>query len=807
MNTPDHQDTNSAAIEPRFPTLAATGICSLWIFILSLPMWTGKFLGAPASDQYKAGYGFRHWAAEHFKSYGEFPQWNPEIFGGLPFAGAMHGDIFYPTAWLRILLPTHTAMNLGFAVHYVLAGLFAYLFFRSLKISWVGSVVGGVAYQLTGLVASYPNPGHDGKLFVTALFPLALLGLVLCMRQRRWEGYPIFALAVGLGLLSPQSQMLYYLLVASGLFALYLTFGETTDEPLQPRLLRLGGAMGAVIIGFGIGAIQIMPFFAYLPYSPRAEGIAGGWERATSYAIPWEHVPEFFFSHFVGEITEAARSYWGGNRLKLHSEYLGLPVIAFAIFGLAGTGNKRIKLWAGAISAVFLLVALGASTPFYRLWYSVMPFMKQVRAAGMALYIPAFFLAMFAAFGVDRFLRKDGLKHAQAWMIAGGAVTVLALVGAFGALATSLATGVQSRPQLFEYPAVQIAQSAAGTIRWGAVVSGLSLMAAGAIVWAALKAHIAIRIGALLLVALVGTDLWFNARVFWNYTDAPDTLFGGDPITEQLADIAPNRVLNLRVYPPTNVSGTVLMAYNIPELLGHHENELHAFDELMGGQNTWTNLPFHGGSSLHLLDLYAVSHLIIPAGGIDSVPGYRRILTNVPTAGGQPADLFEREGPVRYARIVSGGLKIPDEGQAVATAADPRWPIDRAVVLDSTAVGIDPPELTAIPDSVEASVEVTDWRPGYMRLEISPAAPQDAFVVVSENWYFEWQATVDGQRVTPIRGNGALLTVPVTSGAREIVLSYKSAAYRTGKRITLSSLLLVVVGLVAPFAVRRKQRG
>ncbi len=804
MSAPDPKTTNSSPIEPRFPTLAATGICSLWIFILSLPMWTGKFLGAPASDQYKAGYGFRHWAAEHFKTYGEFPLWNPEIFGGLPFAGAMHGDIFYPTAWLRILLPTHTAMNLGFALHYVLAGLFAYLLFRSLKISWVGSVVGGVAYQLTGLVASYPNPGHDGKLFVTALFPLALLGLVMCMRQRRWGGYPIFALAVGLGLLSPQSQMLYYMLIASGLFALYLTFGETTDEPLQPRLLRLGGALGAVIIGFGIGAIQIMPFFEYLPYSPRAEGIAGGWERATSYAIPWEHIPELFFSHFVGEITDGGgRSYWGSNGIKLHSEYLGLPVIALAIFGLAGRGNKRIKLWAGGIAALFFLVALGASTPFYRVWYSVMPFMKQVRAAGMALYITVFFLAMFAAFGVDRFLRKDGLKHAQAWMIAGGAVALLALVGAFGGLATSLATGVQSQ----QNPAVQIALSAAGTIRWGAVVSGLSLVAAGAIVWAALKAHIEVRIGALLLVALVGTDLWLNARVFWNYTDAPDTLFGGDAITEQLAGIAPHRVLNLQVYPPTNRSGTVLMAYNIPELLGHHENELHAFDQLMGGQNFWTNLPLYGGGSFHLLDLYAVSHLIIPAGGMDSVPGYRRVLTNVLTAGGRPADLFERDVPVRYARIVPAGIKILDVAQVVATAADPRFPIDRLVVLDSTAVGIEPPGLSAIPDSVDASVEITDWRPGHMRLQISPAAPQDAFVVVGENWYFEWQATVDGRPVTPIRGNGALLTVPVTAGAREIELNYESAAYRRGKGITLASLLLVGIGFAAQSAMRRKQRG
>jgi hypothetical protein len=129
------------------------------------------------------------------------------------------------------------------------------------------------------------------------------------------------------------------------------------------------------------------------------------------------------------------------------------------------------------------------------------------------------------------------------------------------------------------------------------------------------------------------------------------------------------------------------------------------------------------------------------------------------------------------------------------------------VVLDSTAVGIEPPDLSAIPDSVEATVEIIDWRPGHMRLEISPAAPQDAFVVVSENWYFEWQATVDDRLVTPIRGNGALLTVPVTAGAREIELSYESAAYRRGKGITLASLLLVVIGVVASSAMRRKQRG
>ena len=91
MSAPDQKTTNSSPIEPRFPTLAATAICSFWIFILSLPMWTGKFLATPVSDQYTAGYGFRAWAAEQWKTTGKVPLWNPEILGGMPFvAGMMH---------------------------------------------------------------------------------------------------------------------------------------------------------------------------------------------------------------------------------------------------------------------------------------------------------------------------------------------------------------------------------------------------------------------------------------------------------------------------------------------------------------------------------------------------------------------------------------------------------------------------------------------------------------------------------------------------------------------------------------------
>ena len=90
-----------------------------------------------------------------------------------------------------------------------------------------------LAYELTGIVASLVKPGHDGKLFVSALAPLAFLALVRAVRDRHPGGYALLALVVGLGLLSPHYQMTYYLLVAAGLWTLYLAF-FAPERPSRP---------------------------------------------------------------------------------------------------------------------------------------------------------------------------------------------------------------------------------------------------------------------------------------------------------------------------------------------------------------------------------------------------------------------------------------------------------------------------------------------------------------------------------------------------------------------------------------------
>src|SRR4030095_4955180 len=163
--TTDSHET--AVVQPRRGFAWAMATYAIAALSLGWPALAGKFLVTPHSDQYIAGYAFREFAAASLRDGHGFPLWNPYLFGGMPYIAAMHGDIFYPTFLLRMILPTDVAMTWGFIIHIFLAGLFTFIFLRSLGLGFVGALVGGLAYMMSGNIAGLVSPGHDGKVFVS----------------------------------------------------------------------------------------------------------------------------------------------------------------------------------------------------------------------------------------------------------------------------------------------------------------------------------------------------------------------------------------------------------------------------------------------------------------------------------------------------------------------------------------------------------------------------------------------------------------------------------------------------------------
>ena len=119
---------------------------------------------------------------------------------------------------------------------------------------------------------------------------------------------------------------------------------------------------------------------------------------------------------------------------------------------------------------------------------------------------------------------------------------------------------------------------------------------------------------------------------------------------------------------------------------------------------------------------------------------------------------------------------------------------------------VQPAHLDSMPAPSASHAAVTEWAPGNMTVRVDPVPDRDSYLLVSENWYPNWHATVDGQAAPTLRGDQTFLSVPLPRGAREVQLRYASASYQAGKGITLASLAAVLLALGLP-AVLRRRRG
>jgi hypothetical protein len=778
-------DVPRAGFEPSRPTIWAVAILVLAVLTLAWPVLQGHLL---AGDDYQlAGWAFRRFGAEYWRQHHAIPLWNPFVMGGVPYVGGMAGDIFYPTAWLRYLLPLDVATNLTFAGHLVIAGLAMYAFLRGLGASWTAAVTGGLAYELTGIVASQISPGHDGKLFVSAMAPFLLLGLLRGIRERKTTGYAAAALTVGLALHGhPQSA--YYLLVAAGLWTLFLVFGDPAGPKGRDRWRALALTAAMVALGFGLYAIQLLPFYAYLPYSPRgAGGPSGGWEYATGYALP----PTELFSTFLPEMNGIRDTYSGTNFLKTHTEYLGPLVIILAVCGIGGPRHRRVRLALGGIGLLFLLVALGGHTPFYRAWYELMPMMKKVRAAGMAFFLPALVVSVFAGFGVDRIL--SGEVPARRILIGAGCFALFGLLGAAGGL-DGIAMAI-SQPE-----AVQIAARAAPELHTGALRLFLVAAVGGPVLFSIRTARFRGAAAAVVLFVAVTADLWSLDRKFFGFPDTAETLFGDDQITTSIRKTPlPYRVWDpkggelergLGVYP-----GSWLMGRDIPQLLGYHGQELRRFDEVLGGKNIWSNQVNVG-----MLQLFGVRYVVLQQA--EKLPGYHEVLGPVRAITGKPAILYEADTIPPYVRLMPGAVKAP-ENQIAEVVGDARFPL-LSVAIYSDSDKVSPAPLgDKSPAPATASAAVTFWEPGKMHIAIQGRDERPLYLVVAENWYKDWRATVDEAAVPVLRAQHTLLSVIIPPGAKEVTFEFRSSEYERGRLISLLSVVVVVGLFLVPVFRRR----
>jgi hypothetical protein len=792
---------------PRFATASAALVYALATLTLAWPAFAGKFLINPNSDQYLAGYAFREFAASSIRAGDGVPLWNPYLFGGMPYVAAMHGDIFYPTAVLRLVLPTDVAMTWGLIIHVFLAGLFTFLFLRAVGLGFLGALVGGLAYMLGGNVAGLVSPGHDGKLFVSALLPLSLLFLHRGIRRGRAWAWGALAVTVTLAVLSPHPQLLQYMLLASGAYALFAAFGPVETGERIPRataVRRLGLAAIAVGVGLAGGAIQFLPLIEYTPWSPRAGG--AGWDHAISYSMPPEELFNFYLPQFSGILTE----YWGRNRIHLHSEYIGASVLVIAglAFGSRGAATRRfLWFWTGVL-AVATLWALGGHTPFYRIVYAVVPGTKFFRAPSTMLYIVSFCIAVLAGLGVDRVLtRRDvSIRYLAVWLAAAAVIAVLASTGALTNVATTLAS-----PE-----AADRVEEGAGALILGAWRSLLAVAATAGALFVIRRGLVSAPVGGSALAALITLDLWSVERLYWRFSPPAAALFKSDPAVDYLKRLEqPARVVALALAPfvghirdpyisgPGDSRSTGFMIHRVRNVVGYHGNQLGRYQELTGFElGPWPERV----ANANLRRLTNLRYLYANAPQAP-LPGMRLLVGPVTNVAGNIVYLYEFQEDNPLAWVAPLAIKAPDEN-VLATVLDPRFDVRRAALFDTAAaVPVQPAPPAALPPPSDVKVRTTRYESGRISLSLDRAAPAGSTLIVSENYYPGWEATVDGRPAPIGRAQYVLIGVGLPAGARSIELTFRSPTYDRGKALSLASVAVAGLMLAGGLIVARRRRG
>ena len=779
------QDNSSAALQaPRFAFGWASLVYLVCTFTLAWPALIGKFLVNPRSDQYIAGYAFREFAASSLRAGEGFPLWNPYLFGGMPYIAAMHGDIFYPTFLLRMVLPTDVAMTWGFIIHLFLAGIFTFGFLRATGYSFLGALAGGLAYMMGGQIASYVSPGHDGKLFVSALFPLALWMLYRGMRKGRASSWGALAIIVGLAVLSPHPQLLQYMLLACGAYALFLGFAQLDGVRIARGITikRLGAALGAVIVGLAIGAVQYLPVREYVAWSPRAGGVAD-YRVATSYAWPPSELLNTYLPQFSGMLD----AYWGRNGIHLHSDYVGVVVMILAgaaFIGLrADPRRKHIVFWTAAL-IISILWSLGSATPFYRIPYAIVPGTKFFRAPATIFFVGALAIAVLACVGTERFIQSRlTRRYLLGWSIFAGLIAVLATTSGLSSFAATFA----EENQLDRLEANKGALIIGASRSLGFVVLTVALG------FAYLRQRIPARFAAVGLLALMAVDLWSIERLYWMFSPPASVIYRADSIIETVrAEREPGRVLALPIrrtsHPDAILTGDALMSHRVRSVLGYHGNQLARYNELIGWNGEDNRL-----LSPNVLRLTNTRFILTNIEELPFVPGVKRVTGPVKDPSGEDTYLYRVENDNPYSWVTPVAVKASDD-QVIATLLDPRFDPRRAALFEQSADVSAAPAVRVLPEPLPIGTSVRSYAPGKVQIDLASPAPAGASLIVSENYYPGWRATVDGKPARLGRADLTLIGVELPAGARTVELRFESPTYQSGKTITW---IAIVIGLLA----------
>lgn len=778
----------------------------LIIYVFLALLIYGPFLSPDknlmGTDWHNGGYANWVFMRDFIKEHGKLALWNIYLFSGMPTLGAFFPEILTVRFLSTFVLPVHTAHVIGFIMLLLVASMGMYFLLREFYGEDLSAFLGGLLYGFSGVLVSTTYAGHLGRLTSMALLPLYVALLKRGIDSGKLKWFILMGTVVGLSFLNGHPQMTYYgvlFLIAFFIYYNFVSGNKFTSATFYKFVLfsLIGGVVATLIYSF-----YLFPVFENLPFTAR------GAERGYEYAVSWSMPPEEILNLITPKFSGFLDGYWGRSYFKLHSEYIGVITLTFSLVGIFYKFKRDKFVRFFTIYVIFvLLYVFGGYTPFFRIYYHILPLVKKFRAPNLMFFIFDFISVVIAAGLIKEAVRGelDLKRFARSALYVLGSLLVLFLAFAvFKDPIIRMFSSILQRAKEVSNAAerIYLLEDSYSVFIGGFFIS-LFFGTMGVLLLYLIVKKKELRVTFILLALISYIDLYLVGKNFVVDTGkSVDEMYGSDQIINALKeDSGIFRVFPL-MYPRSN-DGT-LMIHKIQSIGGYTSSPPRRYQSFIGaGQSVMFN-PQNLIIRPDLLSLLDVKYVVaynfsafdttkFDAKTRAAVRMWDSYLSNFELL--KPLGQFALyKNPRNFGRVyfAQNYMVFKDSEEILNYILNAPLDSIRDVVLLEREPKISE-KVSPKSSGDSLSIEITEY--GAHRIVLNVVLPKPGFLVFSENYHPAWKCYVDGKQTEVYLANYAFRACYCPSGSHRVVMIFDSLFHKLGFACSLLGFLISFLAL------------
>jgi uncharacterized membrane protein YfhO len=588
-------------------------------------------------------------------------------------------------------------------------------------------------------------------------FPLLFALIELSIRKKTLFYAILAAGCLCIQILAGHIQLVYYTALAMSVYL--LVKGIHMRRQLEQIKMLIGIYLIIIILGPLLAAIQLIPFAETISFSPRLKST---YEATAYFSLPPKELIDLLIPNFTNNLDNSYRGWNFWNTCG----YAGLLPIIFAIISIIFRRNWY-TIFFGILAIFGIIAALGKHTPLNYIMFKFLPLYDKLHVPSRFIYYTTIGISIMASFGLNFLLSSmtPAEKKRLLW-------TILFLCGLI------IPVLFPTQGLTFRLPFLPTS------------VTFLALLIASIVVlFLRLKTRISPNILKISVFIILLIDLW---TISVNYApivegskcyEKPtafqllekETGYYRIIVDRSLFDYL-NRGITYKVCTANGYNSTALKGFTDyiwynehPELpIGSIPEDMRAIE--IRNQHT------------KLVDLLNVKYII----------GLRKIGDNYYEG------VFKNDDYLPRAFIVYDYEVIEDKEKILPKLNSPEFDPQNTIILQEEPIWSNAQSTSKI-----TKAEIIHFSTNKITLDV--CLERNGLLFLSEIYHPGWKAYVDGKEAKIYCANYTFRALPLTSGKHIVKFIYDPASFKIGKKISIFSLLgLLIILSIYPFYFRKR---